>query len=61
VIEPDNEIAAIGSGGMFAKAAAQALVENTKLPAREIVEKAMIIAARICIYTNENITYEELG
>jgi ATP-dependent HslUV protease, peptidase subunit HslV len=61
VIEPDNEIAAIGSGGMFAKAAAQALVENTKLSAREIVEKAMIIAARICIYTNENITYEELG
>lgn len=61
VIEPDNEIAAIGSGGMFAKAAAQALVENTKLSAREIVEKAMVIAARICIYTNENITYEELG
>ena len=61
VIEPDNEIAAIGSGGMFAKAAAQALVENTKLSAREIVERAMIIAARICIYTNENITYEELG
>jgi ATP-dependent HslUV protease subunit HslV len=61
VIEPDNEIAAIGSGGMFAKAAAQALVENTKLSARDIVEKAMIIAARICIYTNENITYEELG
>lgn len=61
VIEPDNDIAAIGSGGMFAKAAAQALVENTKLSAREIVEKAMVIAARICIYTNENITYEELG
>src|ERR1044071_5242032 len=61
VIEPDNEVAAIGSGGPFAKSAATALVENTKLSAREIVEKSMIIAGRTCIYTNENIVYEELS
>ena len=61
VIEPDDEIAAIGSGGPFAKAAAVALIENTKLPARQIVAKAMEIAARICIYTNESVVYEELG
>jgi ATP-dependent HslUV protease subunit HslV len=61
VIEPDNEVAAIGSGGPFAKAAATALIENTKLSARQIVEKAMTIAGKICIYTNENIVYEELG
>jgi len=61
VIEPDDEIASIGSGGPFAKAAAQALMENTKLTARQIAEKAMSIAAKICIYTNENIVYEELG
>src|ERR1700694_3549851 len=61
VIEPDNEIAAIGSGGPFAKAAATALIENTKLGAREIAEKAMQIAGKICIYTNETITFEELG
>src|ERR1700724_2398747 len=51
VIEPDNEIAAIGSGGPFAKAAATALLENTKMSAREIVEKSMEIAGKICIYT----------
>src|SRR5215813_8243898 len=61
VIEPDNEVASIGSGGPFAKAAATALIENTKLPARQIVEKAMHIAGKICIYTNENVVYEELG
>jgi ATP-dependent HslUV protease subunit HslV len=61
VIEPDDDIASIGSGGPFAKAAAQALMENTKLSARQIVEKAMTIAAKICIYTNESIAYEELG
>ena len=61
VIEPDNEIAAIGSGGPFAKAAATALVENTKLGAKEIAEKSMAIAGKICIYTNESVTYEELG
>ncbi len=60
VIEPDNEIAAIGSGGPFAKAAATALLENTKLSAREIVEKSMEIAGKICIYTNLNVTLEEL-
>jgi ATP-dependent HslUV protease subunit HslV len=61
VIEPDDDIASIGSGGPFAKAAAQALMENTKLSARQIVEKAMTIAAKICIYTTESIAYEELG
>ena len=60
VIDPDNDIAAIGSGGAYAKAAATALVENTKLSAREIVEKAMAIAGKICIYTNESVIYEEL-
>jgi len=61
VIEPDDDIAAIGSGGPFAKAAATALLENTKLSAREVVEKSMTIAGRICIYTNESFTFEELG
>ncbi len=61
VIEPDNDIAAIGSGGPFAKAAATALLENTKLDARQIVEKAMTIAGAICIYTNQSFTFEELG
>ena len=61
VIEPDAPIAAIGSGGAFAKSAAMALVENTNLSAREIVEKAMKIAGDICIYTNDNVAYEELG
>jgi ATP-dependent HslUV protease, peptidase subunit HslV len=60
VIDPDNDIAAIGSGGAFAKAAATALVENTNLSAREIVEKSMAIAGKICIYTNESVVYEEL-
>jgi len=60
VIEPDDQIAAIGSGGPFAKAAAIALMDNTKLGAREIVEKAMKIAGDICIYTNNNVAYEEL-
>jgi len=61
VIEPDNEVAAIGSGGPFAKAAATALIENTKLSARDIVEKSMTIAGKICIFTNENVIFEELG
>ena len=61
VIEPDEPVAAIGSGGAYAKSAATALIENTELPAREIVEKSMAIAAKICIYTNPNIRYEELG
>ena len=61
VIEPDENLAAIGSGGPFAKAAAVALMDNTELSAREIAEKSMAIAGRICIYTNENVIYEELG
>ncbi len=61
VIEPEDGIAAIGSGGPFAQAAARALSENTELPAREIVDRAMKIAADICIYTNENIGVEELN
>lgn len=61
VIEPDNDIAAIGSGGMFAKSAAVALMENTKLSAREITEKAMQIAGDICIYTNGSVSFEEIG
>jgi ATP-dependent HslUV protease subunit HslV len=60
VIEPDDQLAAIGSGGPFAAAAAKALMENTKLGAREIVEKAMQIAGKICIYTNETLTFEEI-
>src|SRR5258707_14291692 len=60
VIEPDTGIAAIGSGGPFAQAAAEALVEHTKLSSREIAEEAMKIASRMCIYTNDRITIEEL-
>ncbi len=60
VIEPDEGIAAIGSGGQYALAAATALLRNTKLSARQIAEQAMEIAGRICIYTNDNVTYEEL-
>ena len=60
VIEPDTGIAAIGSGGPFAQAAAQALADHTKLSAREIAEEAMKIASRMCIYTNDRITIEEL-
>lgn len=60
VIEPEDGIGAIGSGGPYAQAAAKALIENTDLSAREIVEKAMKIAASICIYTNDNIVVEEL-
>jgi ATP-dependent HslUV protease, peptidase subunit HslV len=61
VIEPDNQIAAIGSGGGFAKAAALALMENTELDARNIVERAMKIAGDICIYTNQSVRFEELS
>jgi ATP-dependent HslUV protease, peptidase subunit HslV len=60
VIEPDTGIAAIGSGGPFAQAAAQALADHTKLAPREIAEEAMKIASRMCIYTNDRITIEEL-
>jgi len=61
VIEPDEPVAAIGSGGSFAISAATALLRHTKLSARAIVEQAMAIAAKICIYTNDNFTFEELG
>ncbi len=61
VIEPDDEIVAIGSGGSYALAAARALKENTDLGAKEIVEKALKIAGAICIYTNQEITVLELG
>lgn len=61
VIEPENSIMAIGSGGAFAQSSARALLENTDLGAREIVEKSLHIAADICIYTNQNLTIEELN
>ncbi|MCO4787448.1 MAG: ATP-dependent protease subunit HslV [Marinomonas atlantica] len=60
VIEPEGGLMAIGSGGPFAQSAATALVENTDLSAREIVEKGLNIAADICIYTNHNLTIETL-
>ncbi|UHD14565.1 ATP-dependent protease subunit HslV [Thiocapsa bogorovii] len=60
VVEPENDLMAIGSGGSFAQAAARALLENTELGAREIVEKGLNIAADICIYTNHNLVIEEL-
>ena len=60
VIEPEDYTMAIGSGGQYAKAAALALLEYTDLGAREIVEKGLGIAAEICIYTNSNLTIEEL-
>jgi len=60
VIEPDTGIAAIGSGGAFATSAATALAEHTQLSARQIAEEAMKIAGKICIYTNDKITIEEL-
>lgn len=61
VVEPDEGVAAIGSGGPFAVSAAIALLRNTKMSARSIAEQAMQIAGKICIYTNETFTYEELG
>jgi len=60
VIEPEQDVLAIGSGGAYAQAAAQALLENTALDARAIVEKALTIAGKICIYTNTSLTVEEL-
>ena len=61
VIEPEDGIAAIGSGGNYAVAAARALVRHSTLGARQIVEESMRIAAAICVYTNEQLTIEELG
>jgi len=60
VIEPDSGIAAIGSGGPYATAAATALMEHTQLSPRAIAEEAMKIAGKICIYTNDKVTIEEL-
>ena len=60
VIEPEHDLMAIGSGGSYAQAAARALLENTELSAREIVEKGLSIAADICVYTNHNLVLEEL-
>ena len=60
VIEPDGAVAAIGSGGPYAQAAAQALAEHTHLSAREIAVEAMKIAGKMCIYTNDQVTIEEL-
>jgi ATP-dependent HslUV protease, peptidase subunit HslV len=61
VIEPENGMIAIGSGGSYAQAAAAALMENTTLSAREIVEKSLKIAADICVFTNHHTTIEEIG
>jgi ATP-dependent HslUV protease subunit HslV len=61
VIEPQNDLMAVGSGGPFAQAAALALLQNTELDARTVVERALGIAADICIYTNANLTLETLG
>ena len=60
VIEPENSLIAIGSGGAYAKSAALALLENTELDAKTIVEKSLSIAASICIYTNQHFTIETL-
>ncbi len=61
VIEPENSLIAIGSGGSYAKSAALALFENTEMDAKSIVEKSLGIAASVCIYTNDNFTIETLG
>ena len=61
VIEPEGGVMSIGSGGPYAKAAAVALLENTDMDARAIVERSLTVAADICIYTNHEVTIEELG
>lgn len=61
VIEPEESLIAIGSGGPYAQAAAKALLHNTKLSAADIVKKALTIAGEICIYTNNHLTIEELN
>jgi ATP-dependent HslUV protease subunit HslV len=60
VIEPEHDVLAIGSGGNYALAAARAMLENSELDARQITEKALGIAADICVYTNHNLLFEEL-
>lgn len=61
VIEPEHDLMAIGSGGPYAQSAARALLENTELGARDIVEKSLEIAGDVCVYTNRHITIEELS
>ncbi len=61
IIDPEDGVVAIGSGGNFALASARALIGNTELPARDIVEKSLQIAAGICVFTNDNLTIEELN
>ncbi len=61
VIQPEDDLIAIGSGGHFAQAAARALLQNTSLEARDIVEKSLTIAGDICVYTNHNFTIEIIG
>ncbi len=61
VIEPERDVVAIGSGGAYAQAAATALLDNTELDARQLVEKSLHIAADICVYTNHELTIEELA
>lgn len=60
VLQPDEGIAAIGSGGMYALAAARVLMRNTELPPREVVEKSLGVAAEICVFTNTSLTIEEI-
>ena len=60
VVEPEDSLMAIGSGGSYAQAAARAMLDTTDLPAREIVERGLSIAADICVYTNHNLVIEEL-
>lgn len=60
VIEPEHNLIAIGSGGSYAQSAARALLDNSELSAREIVEKSLNIAADICVYTNHSLTIEEI-
>jgi ATP-dependent HslUV protease subunit HslV len=61
IIEPDDDVVAIGSGGPYAQAAAKALVENTTLSAEEVARRSLEIAARLCIYTNDYVTVETIG
>lgn len=61
VIEPEHEFMAVGSGGPYAQAAARALIQHTELGAAEVAERALRVAAEICVYTNDSITVEQLG
>ena len=60
VVEPEDSLMAIGSGGSYAQAAARAMLDTTEMPAREIVERSLQIAADICVYTNHNLGIEDL-